>query len=106
MLDWSYTSRVESISSVLKIPILLISLLFQHLLLIFARFVISRQLPVVWPHPALAMSQLMEGAMFEFLAGLTLEAVLIIAAEAAIGTVAAKAASDIYDYAFRDEEDD
>jgi hypothetical protein len=48
----------------------------------------------------------MERAMFEFLAGLTLEAVLTIVAEAAIGTVAAKAASDIYDYAFSDKADD
>jgi hypothetical protein len=44
--------------------------------------------------------------MFEFLAALTFETAIEIAAEAAIGTVAARAASDLYDYIFEDEEDD
>lgn len=59
-----------------------------------------------WPPQDAATLQPMGVTMFEFLAGLTLEAVVTIVAEAALATVAAKAASDIYDYVFSDEDDE
>ena len=44
--------------------------------------------------------------MFELFAAVTLDTIFTIAVEAVVATVAAKAASDIYDAAFHDEDDD